>query len=109
MNYVKIQLGEGVVIEQQSGEDEGTHGLHEAISSLQYINASDVKHFLNYPSENDAVMESPTDEEIIQEIIYKIVDDDHDLDDSCVFTKCFPKRGVSSYCREVDNGIINVE
>ena len=40
----------------------------------------DVKHLLNYLSENDAV----TDEEIIQEIIDTLVDDDHDLDNNSI-------------------------
>ena len=65
----------------------------------------DVEHILNYPSENDVVMESPIDEEIIQgktdtpiideEIIQrkidKLINDDHDLDDSCVLPNVSPK------------------
>lgn len=52
--------------EQYVGEDDDIHGLHEAISSLCYRNAIYIKHLLNYPSENDVVMESPTNGEIIK-------------------------------------------
>ncbi|KAK3200579.1 hypothetical protein Dsin_023994 [Dipteronia sinensis] len=36
------------------------------VYNLHYRNVMDFDHLLNYPSENDIVMESPTDEEIIQ-------------------------------------------
>ena len=67
--HCKIQSDKGVATEQQVGEDEDIHGLHEAISGLRYRNAMDIEYFLNYPCENDAVMESSIDEEIIQGVI----------------------------------------
>ncbi|KAK9214619.1 hypothetical protein WN944_006612 [Citrus x changshan-huyou] len=94
---IKNCSDKGVATEQQVGEDEDIHGLHEAISGLRYRNAMDIEYFLNYPCENDAVMESSIDEEIIQgvivmessideEIIQGVIgtstDDDHDPDDS---------------------------
>ena len=42
-----------------------------------------VDHLLNYPSENDIVMESPTDEEIIQGVM-NTPTDDHDPNNSSV-------------------------
>lgn len=51
--------------EQQVCDDEGIHGLHETIFGLLYRNVMDIEHFLNYPGESDAMMESPNDEEII--------------------------------------------
>ena len=80
--HYKIRSDEGVATEQQVGEDEGIHGLHEVIYGLYYRNTMDVKHLLNYPCENNTVMESPTDEEIIQGVIGTSADDDYDLDDS---------------------------
>lgn len=51
--------------------NEETPGLNEVISDLRYRNMMDVEHLLNYPSENDVVMESPTDEEIIESVMNK--------------------------------------
>ena len=59
-----------------------TSVLHEAISSLRYRNAMDIDHLLNYSCENDAVIESPIDEEIIQGIMNTSADNDHDPYDS---------------------------
>ena len=42
----------------------------------------DIEHLLNYPCENDVVMKSPTNQDIIREVIDTSADDDHDLDDS---------------------------
>ena len=58
----KIWSDESVAIKQQVCDDEGIHWLHEAISCLLYRNAMDIEHFLNYPCESDAMMESPNDE-----------------------------------------------
>ena len=44
------------LLNKQAGEDETIYELHEVISSLQYRNVINVEHFLNYPSENHAVM-----------------------------------------------------
>ena len=93
--HCKIRLDEDMASEPQVGEDEGIDGLREAISGLHYRNVMDVDHLLNYPSENDIVMESPTDEEIIQGVM-NTPTDDHDPNDNRVFTKRFFKRGLLS-------------
>ncbi|MFQ6643356.1 hypothetical protein Gotur_017745 [Gossypium turneri] len=41
---------------------------------------------LNYPSEDESLMESPTDEEIIQGVMDVPADDEQDLDDSTVLS-----------------------
>ena len=82
--------------EQQTSDYEGIRGLREAISSQQYRKAMDVEYLLNYSSENDAMIESHIDEEIIQGIMDTPADDDYDPDDNCVFTKCLPRKDVSS-------------
>ncbi|MBA0810876.1 hypothetical protein Gohar_002829 [Gossypium harknessii] len=46
----------------------------------------DVKQILNYPSEDESLMESPTDEEIIQGVMDVPADDEQDLDDSTVLS-----------------------
>ena len=81
-----------MVTEQQASEDEGIRGLHEANSSLWYRNTIDVKHILNYSSENDAVMESPTDQETIQGIMDTPTNDDYNPNDSCVLPNVSPKK-----------------
>ncbi|MFQ6630981.1 hypothetical protein Gotur_009048 [Gossypium turneri] len=53
-------------LEQEIGDVKGIHKLKAVISDLHYRNAMDVEQILNYPSENESLMESPTDEEIIQ-------------------------------------------
>ena len=50
---------------------------------------------MNYPSENDAVMESLTGEKIIQGIMDTPTDDDHDLDDNCVLLNV-PKKAFQA-------------
>ena len=69
-----------MAFEPQVGEDEGIDGLCESIYGLHYGNVMDIDHLLNYPSENDIVMELPIDEEIIQGVINTPIDD-HDPDD----------------------------
>ncbi|MBA0874232.1 hypothetical protein Goshw_013805 [Gossypium schwendimanii] len=51
----------------------------------------DVKQILNYPSENDSLMESPTDEEIIQGVMDVLADEEQDLDNSSVLSHVSPK------------------
>ncbi|MBA0862956.1 hypothetical protein Goshw_014835, partial [Gossypium schwendimanii] len=46
---------------------------------------------LNYPSENESLMESPTDEEIIQGVLDVAVDDKQDPNDSSVLPYVSPK------------------
>ena len=50
---------------EQVGEEEGVYGLKEVIFSLRYRHKMDVDRLLNYYNQNDSLMESPTDEEII--------------------------------------------
>ncbi|KAK3229764.1 hypothetical protein Dsin_001645 [Dipteronia sinensis] len=65
----RATLIKAVTSAPQVGEDEGIDGLREAISGLHYRNVMDVDHLLNYPSENDIVMELPIDEKLIQRVI----------------------------------------
>ncbi|MBA0727910.1 hypothetical protein Golax_000858, partial [Gossypium laxum] len=51
----------------------------------------DVKQILNYPSENESLMESPTDEEIIQGVMDVLADEEQDLDNSSVLSHVSPK------------------
>ena len=44
----------------------------------------DIEHLLNYSSENLVVMKSPTDEDIIREIMNTPANDDNDPYDSCI-------------------------
>ncbi|KAL8510545.1 hypothetical protein ACS0TY_017388 [Phlomoides rotata] len=68
--HYKIRSEENSVPELEVGElDEDIRGLSDAISNLRYRNVMDVEHPLNYSSENDAVMESPTYEEIIESVM----------------------------------------
>ncbi|MBA0718255.1 hypothetical protein Golax_006010, partial [Gossypium laxum] len=51
----------------------------------------DVEQILNYPSENESLMELPTDEEIIQRVMDVSADDKQDPDDSSVLPHVSPK------------------
>ncbi|KAK5838397.1 hypothetical protein PVK06_007126 [Gossypium arboreum] len=51
----------------------------------------DVEQILNYPSENESLMESPTNEEIIQGMMDVPTDDEQDPDDSSVLPHVSPK------------------
>jgi len=62
--------------------EEDIQGLTNVISNLRYRNVMDVEHLLNYPNENNAVMELPTDEEIIDSVLND--ENDPELDDSGV-------------------------
>ncbi|XP_055833571.1 CENP-B homolog protein 2-like [Solanum dulcamara] len=76
--HCKIQSKENNVPEPQVGElDEGIQELNDVISNLAYRNMMDVEHLLNYPNENDTVMESPAEEEIIQSVMNN--DDENNL------------------------------
>ncbi|MBA0653497.1 hypothetical protein Goklo_020665 [Gossypium klotzschianum] len=50
-----------------------------------------VEQILNYPSENESLMESPTDEEIIQGVMDVLADDEQYSDDSDVLSHVSPK------------------
>ncbi|TYG96263.1 hypothetical protein ES288_A11G335400v1 [Gossypium darwinii] len=54
------------------------------ISDLHYRNAIDVEQILNYQSENESLMELPTNEEIIQGVMDVSADDEQDPYDSSV-------------------------
>lgn len=70
-----VKWSEDMPLEQEIGDVESIHKLKEVISYLHYINAMNVKQILNYQSENEYLMESPTNEEIIQWVMDVPVDD----------------------------------
>ncbi|XP_074328015.1 uncharacterized protein LOC141665927 [Apium graveolens] len=83
--------------EQELGEiNEGVEGLNEVISNLRYRNVMDVEHLLNYPNENDAVMESPTDEEIIESVMSTDEGTDPEPDDSNVIPSVSSKEAFQT-------------
>ncbi|XP_074359320.1 CENP-B homolog protein 2-like [Apium graveolens] len=83
--------------EQELGEiNEGVEGLNEVISNLRYRNVMDVEHLLNYPNENDAVMESPTDEEIIESVMSTDEGTDPEPDDSNVIPSVSSKEAFQA-------------
>ncbi|KAL6521706.1 hypothetical protein OROGR_018275 [Orobanche gracilis] len=82
--HCKIRSEEDNVFEEEVGDlDEDSRGLSDVISNLRYRSLMDVKYFLNYPSDNDTLMESSTDEEIIQSVLNND-DDENDENDSDV-------------------------
>ncbi|KAG4154380.1 hypothetical protein ERO13_D03G054475v2 [Gossypium hirsutum] len=78
-------------LEQEIGGVQDIHKLKEVIFDLHYRNAMDVEHILNYPSENESLMESSTDDKIVQGIMDLPVDDEQDPDDSSVLPHVSPK------------------
>ncbi|MBA0756213.1 hypothetical protein Gogos_000012, partial [Gossypium gossypioides] len=64
-------------LEQEIGDFEGIHKLKE---------------ILNYPSENESLMESPMDEEIIQGVMDVPADDEQDPDGNSVLPHVSPKQ-----------------
>ncbi|TYG61728.1 hypothetical protein ES288_D07G172100v1 [Gossypium darwinii] len=78
-------------LEQEIGDIEGIHKLKAIISDLHYRNVMDVEQILNYPSENESLMELPTDEEIIQGVMDVPIDDEQDPDDNIVLPHVSPK------------------
>ena len=54
-----------------------------------------VDHLLNYPIENDIVMESPTNKEIIQGVM-NTPTDDHDPDDNSVLPSVSSKEAFQA-------------
>ncbi|KAL6544350.1 hypothetical protein OROGR_010847 [Orobanche gracilis] len=61
--HCKIRSEEDNVFEEEVGDlDEDIRGLSDVIYNLRYGSMMDVEHLLNYPSENDTLMESHTDE-----------------------------------------------
>ncbi|MBA0577380.1 hypothetical protein Golob_024124, partial [Gossypium lobatum] len=59
--------------------------------NLRKICLSNKKLILNYPSENESLMQSPTHEEIIQGVMDVLADDEQDPDDSRVLPHVSPK------------------
>ncbi|MBA0556057.1 hypothetical protein Golob_026191 [Gossypium lobatum] len=51
-----------------------------------------VEQILNFPSENEYLMVSPMDEEIIQGVIYVPTEDEQDPDDNSVYHMFLQKR-----------------
>eukprot|EP00257_Ricinus_communis_P022182 XP_015581839.1 uncharacterized protein LOC107262167 [Ricinus communis] len=78
-------------LEQEIGDVEGIHGFEEVISNLYYRNAINIEQILNYPNENEALMESSTYEEIIEGVIDVPANDDQDPDDSDVLPHVYLK------------------
>ncbi|MFQ6643129.1 hypothetical protein Gotur_017309, partial [Gossypium turneri] len=87
----KIRSEEDMPLKQEIGDVDGIHKLKEVISYLHYRNAMDVEQILNYPSENESLIESPTDEEIIQGVMDVPADDEQDPNDSSVLPHVSPK------------------
>ncbi|TYG37363.1 hypothetical protein ES288_D13G135600v1 [Gossypium darwinii] len=73
--HCKIRSEEDMPLEQEI-----------VISDLHYRNVMDVKQILNYPSENKSLMESPTDEEIIQGVMDMLADEEQDPENSSVLS-----------------------
>ncbi|KAK8260580.1 hypothetical protein V6Z11_D13G129900 [Gossypium hirsutum] len=73
--HCKIRSEEDMPLEQEI-----------VISDLHYRNVMDVKQILNYPSENKSLMESPTDEEIIQGVMDVLADEEQDPENSSVLS-----------------------
>ncbi|KAK9192613.1 hypothetical protein WN944_003306 [Citrus x changshan-huyou] len=69
-DQMKVWLPNNKLVKMKASMD-----YMKAISGLRYRNAMDIEHLLNYPCENDAVMESPTDEETIQGQIWEFDSD----------------------------------
>ncbi|KAL6507751.1 hypothetical protein OROGR_023946 [Orobanche gracilis] len=95
-SFRKIQSEEDNVFEEEVGDlDEDIRGLSDVISNLRYRGVMDVEHLLNYPSENDTLMESSTDEEIIESVLNND-DDENDDDDSDVIPIVSSKEAFQS-------------
>ncbi|XP_017638541.1 CENP-B homolog protein 2-like [Gossypium arboreum] len=88
--HCKIQFEEDMPLQQEIGDVEGIHKLKEVISYLHYRNVMDVEWILNYPSEHEPLKESPTNEEIIQEVMDVSADDEQYRDDNSVLPYVSP-------------------
>ncbi|XP_015578348.1 CENP-B homolog protein 2-like [Ricinus communis] len=89
--HCKLRSEEGMPLEQEIGDVERIHALEEVISNLHYRNAINIEQILNYPSENKALMESPTNKKIIERVMGVPANDNQDLDDSNVLLHVSPK------------------
>ena len=68
--HCKIRSEEVDVPEVEDGQlEQEIQDLTKLLSKLNYRNVMNVEHLLNYPEENNAVMDSPTDEEIIEAVL----------------------------------------
>ncbi|MBA0852441.1 hypothetical protein Goshw_005385 [Gossypium schwendimanii] len=90
--HCKIQFDEDMHLKQEIDDVEGIHKLKEVISDLHYRNAMDVEQILNYPSENESLVDSTLDEEIIQGVMDVPADDEQDPDESSVLPHVSPKK-----------------
>ncbi|XP_055831028.1 uncharacterized protein LOC129900090 [Solanum dulcamara] len=96
-NVSEPQVGELDEAIQEVGElDKGIQELNDVISNLAYRNMMDVEHLLNYPNKNDTVMESPTEEEIIQSIMNNDDENDLEQDDSRIIPHVSPKEAFQA-------------
>ena len=66
-----------------------------SIYNLQSRHVIDVDQFLNYSSQNNTIMESSTDEKIVQEVMDMLNDDDQNLYDNCVLLNISLKNSLS--------------
>ncbi|KAG4159173.1 hypothetical protein ERO13_D02G160050v2, partial [Gossypium hirsutum] len=89
--HCNIRSEEDIPLEQEIGDVKVIHKLKKVISDLHYRNAMDIDQILNYPSENESLMESPTNEEIIQGVMDVSTDDEQDLDYSSLLPHVSPK------------------
>ncbi|KAB2090835.1 hypothetical protein ES319_A03G149400v1 [Gossypium barbadense] len=87
----RLTVVEDIPLEQEIGDVEGILKLKEVIFYLHYRNAMDVESILNYPSKNESLMESPTDEEIIQGVMDVSADDEQDPSGSSLLPHVSPK------------------
>ncbi|KAL6578726.1 hypothetical protein OROMI_008942 [Orobanche minor] len=79
--HCKIRSEELDVPEAEADKlEEDIERLTDVISKLHYRNVMDVEHLLNYPNENDVIMELPTGDEIIESVLND--ENDPEPDDS---------------------------
>ncbi|XP_055824963.1 uncharacterized protein LOC129893449 [Solanum dulcamara] len=76
--------------------DEGIQELNDVISNLAYINVMDVEHLLNYPKENDTIMKSPIEEEIIQYVMNNDDENDPEQDNSSIVPHVSSKKAFQA-------------
>ncbi|XP_055806877.1 uncharacterized protein LOC129875611 [Solanum dulcamara] len=74
----------------------------------------DVEHLLNYPNENDTVMESLTEEEIIQSVMNNDNENDPEQDDSSIVSHVSSKEAfqamttLSNYLVQHEKNILKI-
>ncbi|XP_074364561.1 uncharacterized protein LOC141705551 [Apium graveolens] len=99
--HYKIRSEEIDVPEVENGQlEQEIQDLTKLLSKLNYRNVMNVEHLLNYPEENNAVMDSSKDEEIIEAVLDDEANDP-EPDDSITIPQ------VSS--REVFQAIVTIK